>query len=126
MPRLLLRTTKVCMLELCDLLIIEWDRSTPVSLFTHEVIPRRWLMTTDTRGPKRQIDDLVSPISDLCACLGDLQGKKFPAIRVGKFLMWVLYHGFKRNQLEDGADGILLVRHAVSEDMHRLLQFLRI
>src|SRR5215470_13106911 len=40
--------------------------------------------------------------------------------------MRVLDHGFKRNQLEDGADGILLVRHAVSEDMHRLLQFLRI
>src|SRR5262245_3868101 len=40
--------------------------------------------------------------------------------------MWVLHHGFKRNQLEDSTDGILLVRHAVSEDPHCLFQLLRI
>jgi len=43
---LLLGTTSVCFLKLCDLLIIERDRRTPVPLFTDEVIPRRWLMTT--------------------------------------------------------------------------------
>jgi hypothetical protein len=43
---LFLRTAKVCLLNLCDLLIIERDRSTPVSLFTDEIKLRRWLMTT--------------------------------------------------------------------------------
>ena len=58
MPSLLLHTAKVRMLELCDLLIIERDRSTPVPLFTHEVEPRRWLMTTETWGPKRKLTTL--------------------------------------------------------------------
>jgi hypothetical protein len=35
------------MLELCDLSIIERDRSTPLTLLTDEVKPRRWLMTTE-------------------------------------------------------------------------------
>ncbi len=44
--RLLLRATKVCLLNLGDLLIIERDRSTAVPLFADEVKSRRRLMTT--------------------------------------------------------------------------------
>src|SRR2546422_4582010 len=34
------------------------------SLFTHEVEPGRRLMTAQARHPLREIDDVVSPISD--------------------------------------------------------------
>lgn len=66
-------TTKVCPLELGDLLIIERDRRTGVPLFTHKIEHSRRLMTTEARRPLREIDDLLSWIPDLSACLGDLQ-----------------------------------------------------
>src|SRR6185312_16648350 len=43
---LLRSTAKVCLLNLCDLLIIERDRGATMPLLTDEVISRRWLMTT--------------------------------------------------------------------------------
>src|SRR5262245_19813735 len=36
--------------------------------------------------------------------------------------MRMLHHGFKWHQLEDGANGILFVRHTVAEDPHGLFQ----
>src|SRR2546426_8917554 len=46
--------------SLADLLIIEWDRSTTVPLFAHEVEPGRRLMTAQARHPLREIDDVRS------------------------------------------------------------------
>jgi len=37
---LLLRTAKVCLLKLCNFLIIDRKRSTPMAFFTDEVKPR--------------------------------------------------------------------------------------
>ena len=53
-------------------------------LFTHEVEPSRRLMTTQARHPLRDIDDVVSPIFDLGACLRDIQKEKLPAVRFGR------------------------------------------
>src|SRR2546426_8851099 len=96
--------------SLADLLIIEWDRSTTVPLFAHEVEPGRRLMTAQARHPLREIDDVVSPISDLGACTGDIQREKLPAVRFGELLTRMLHHGLERNELQDGANGILPVR----------------
>src|SRR6476659_3404448 len=124
---LLLRTAKVCLLKLCDLLIVDRERSTAVTLLAHEVELRRRLMTTLTRRPQQEIDDVVvSPISDLGAGLRNLQCKKLPSVRFGELHTRVLHHGFKRHQLEDGANRILLVRLTLAEDPHRFLQLLRI
>src|SRR6478736_6062982 len=121
--QLLLRTAKVCLLKLCDLLIVDRERSTAVALFTHEVELRRRLMTALTRRPQQEIDDVVvSPISDLGAGLRNLQSKKLPSVRFRELLTRVFHHGFKRNKLENGADRILLVRLTLAEDPHRLLQ----
>src|SRR5215471_2515704 len=46
--KLLLLTAKVCLLKLCNLLIIDRERSTAVALFTHEVELCRRLMTAET------------------------------------------------------------------------------
>src|SRR2546422_10146285 len=69
------------------------------SLFTHEVEPGRRLMTAQARHPLREIDDVVSPISDLGACTGDIQREKLPAVRFGELLTRMLHHGLERNEL---------------------------
>src|SRR5262245_32830781 len=70
------------------------------------------------------IDNLFSSLFDLRSFLGDVKIEKLPAIRRGKLLPRMLYHGFKRDELKDCADRILLVWHAIAEDPHRLFQLL--
>jgi len=96
---LLLGTTSVGPLELGDLLIIERDGSTAVPLLTHEVESSGGLMTTQACHPLREIDDVVSSISDPGAGIGDLQSEKLPAVRSGKLLARMLHHCFERNEL---------------------------
>src|SRR5215475_12375613 len=109
--KLLLPTAKVCLLKLCDLLIIDRERSTAVALFTHEVELCRRLMTAETGRLQQAIADVfVSSIWDLRTGLGDLQCKTLPPVRFGKLLTRVLHHGFKRNQLENSSNRIFLVR----------------
>src|SRR5437764_1488775 len=73
-----------------------------------------------------EIDDIVAAVADLRAGRGDVQRKELPAVGFWELLTRMLHHGFERNQLEDGADGILHVRDAIPEDAHRLRQLLGI
>src|SRR5207244_11974352 len=57
---------------------------------------------------------------------GDVQRKELPAVGFWELLTRMLHHGFERDQLENGADGILYVRDAIPEDAHRLRQLLGI
>ena len=73
-----------------------------------------------------KIYDVVSTISNLGSLLGDIQSEKLPTVRFGKFLTRMFYHCFKRHKLQDGANGILDVWHAVPEDTNCLFQLLRV
>src|ERR1043166_650146 len=123
---LLLDATSVRPLKLGDLLVIERDRSAPVPLFAHEVESGRRLMATEARPALREVDDVVSPISDPGAGLGDVQSEELPAVRPGKFVTRMLHHCFERDQLQDRPNRVLPVRFAVAEDAHGLVQLFRI
>src|SRR2546422_10640380 len=79
---LLLDATSVRPLKLADLLVIERDRSAPVPLFAHEVEPGRRLMATEARPALREGDDVVSPIANPAAGLGDVPTKVLPGVRL--------------------------------------------
>jgi hypothetical protein len=97
-----------------------------VPFFTHEVVICRGLMTTQACYSLRQIEDVVSSISDLCARLRDIQSEKLPTVGFGKFITLALHHCLKWNELQNGSDRILLVWHAVLKNAHCLFQLLGI
>src|SRR5262245_9797721 len=123
---LFLRAASVGLLERADRLIVERDRRAPMALFADEVEAGRRLMTAQARLALGEVDHTVAAVADLCAGRRDLQGEKFPSVGFGELLTWILHHGFERNQLEDRADRIVLVRDAVAEDAHRLGELLGI
>src|SRR2546428_2614266 len=123
---LLLCAASVGLLERVDRLIVERDRRAPMALLADEVEAGRRLMTAQACLVLGEIDDVVAAVADLRAGRGDVQRKELPAVGFWELLTRMLHHGFERNQLEDGADGILHVRDAIPEDAHRLCQLLGI
>src|SRR5437879_2865382 len=95
-----------------------------MALLADEVEAGRRLMTAQARLVLGEIDDAVAAVADLRAGRGDVQRKELPAVGFWELLTRMLHHGFERNQLEDGADGILDVRDAIPEDAQRLRQLL--
>src|SRR5512132_2310104 len=97
-----------------------------MALLAYEVELGRRLMTAQARLALGEIDDTVATVADLRAGRGDVQREEFPAVGFRELLTRMLHHGLERNQLEDGADGILRVGDAVPEDSHRLRHLLGI
>src|SRR2546429_977979 len=95
-----------------------------MALLAYEVELGRRLMTAQTGLVLGEIDDAVAAVADLRADRGDVQREEFPAVGFRELLTRMLDHGFERNQLQDGADGILRVRDAIPEDAHRLRELL--
>src|SRR5439155_18110582 len=123
---LLLCAASVGLLKRVDRLIVERDRRAPMALLADEVEAGRRLMTAQARLVLGEIDDAVAAVADLRAGRRDVQRKELPAVGFWELLTRMLHHGFERNQLEDGADGILHVRDAIPEDAQCLRQLLGI
>src|SRR5205814_6437068 len=121
---LFLRATSVGLLEGLDGLIVERDRRAAMALFAYEVERGRRLMAAQTRLALGKVDDAVAAVADLRAGRGDIQREELPAVGFRELLTRMLHHGFERNQLQDGTDGVVRVRDAILEDAHRLRQLL--
>jgi len=75
-------------------------------------------------APSERLTTLSPRSLDLGACLGDIQAKN-PSVRLGNSNVDA-YHGFKRNKLQDGANGYSLSGMLSSEDNALLFQLHRI
>src|SRR5438034_6595236 len=117
---LYLRAASVGLLERLDGLIVERDRRAAMALFAYEVERGRRLMAAQTRLALGKVDDAVAAVADLRAGRGNIQREELPAVGFRELLTRMLHHGFERNQLQDGTDGVVRVRDAIPEDAHRL------
>jgi DNA invertase Pin-like site-specific DNA recombinase len=105
-----------------NLLIGDRNGRTAMPLFAHEIEFSRGRVATQTWLLQRRIKHFVSAVLNRSAGRGDLQSKKFPAVRVRKGCPIMLYHRFRRDQLQNCARGIFLVGHAVLEDPNGFLE----
>src|SRR2546430_223469 len=92
---------------------VERDRRAAMALFAYEVERGRRLMAAQTRLALGKVDDAVAAVADLRAGRGDIQREELPAVGFRELLTRMLHHGFERNQLQDGTDGVVRVRDAI-------------